>query len=591
MTTPDVKRKLTAILSADVKGYSRLMGDDEVSTVRTLTAYREMMATLIQGHQGRVVDSPGDNLLAEFGSAVYAVACAVEIQRELEAKNNELSESRRMRFRIGVNLGDVIEEGERIYGDGVNIAARVEGLAKGGGICISGTVYDQIENKLILGYEYLGEHLVKNIVKPIRVYQVQMEPGAADSRPLASEKRMAFPLPEKPSIAVLPFVNMSGDPQQEYLSDGMTENITAALACISEMFVIARTSVFVYKGKPVKVQQVSEELGVRYVLEGSIQKMDRRLRVTAQLIDATTGRHRWAKRYDRDMKDLFAIQDEITQKIVVELEVQLIHGEACRARARTPNLEAWEYAARAVSLYLSFSKEDNAKAQALYENAVKLDPGYAFAWTGLGWCHFMDGQFGFSASRAQSFKQAGHLAQKALELDDTEPLVHGLLAHLHLVQRQYDQAISEGERAIALSPNNAGMHIILAGVMGYAGRVDDAIELAEKAMRLSPYYPAFYLAVLGRSYRMAGRHQEALAAYDELLNRSRKGEFPPLLGLLGLAAMYADRGQEERARAYTKKLLEIYPKFSLEDYSKMTFYKDPAHLQQALDLLRKAGLN
>jgi len=589
MATPGVKRKLTAILSADVKGYSRLMGDDEVSTVRTLTAYREMMAELIQQHQGRVVDSPGDNLLAEFGSAVYAVACAVEMQRELEAKNNELPEKRRMRFRIGVNLGDVIEDGERIYGDGVNIAARVEGLAKGGGVCISGTVYDQIENKLALGYEYLGEHLVKNIVKPIRVYQVQMEPGGADSRQLASEKRMHFPLPEKPSIAVLPFVNMSGDPEQEYLSDGMTENITAALACISEMFVIARTSVFVYKGKPVKVQQVSEELGVRYVLEGSIQKMDKRLRVTAQLIDATTGRHRWAKRYDRDMKDLFAIQDEITQRIVVELEVQLTHGEASRARARTPNLEAWEYAARAISLYLSFSKEDNAKALALYEKAVKLDSRYAFAWAGLGWCHFIDGQYGFSPSRAQSFKQAAQLAQKALKLDDTEPVVHGLLAHLHLVQRQYDQAIAAGERAIALSPNNAGLHIILAMIMGYAGRVDDAIELAEKAMRLSPYYPAFYLGVLGRSYRMAGRYQEALAAFKEFLNRSRKGEYDPLLALFGLAAVYADLGHEEQARAYARKVRESYPKFLLEDYSKMTFFKDPAHLQELLARMRKLG--
>ena len=589
MTTPGVKRKLTAILSADVRGYSRLMGDDELSTVRTLTAYREVIATRVQQYQGRVVDSPGDNLLAEFGSAVYAVECAVEIQRELGAKNNALPEKRRMRFRIGVNLGDVIEDGERIYGDGVNIAARVEGLAKGGGICISGTVYDQIENKLALGYEYLGEHLVKNIVKPIRVYQVRMEPGVADSRQLASRKRMAFPLPEKPSIAVLPFVNMSGDPEQEYLSDGMTENITAALACISEMFVIARTSVFIYKGKPVKVQQVSEELGVRYVLEGSIQKMGERLRVTAQLIDATTGRHRWAKRYDRDMSDLFAIQDEITQKIVVELEVQLTHGEASRARARTPKLEAWEYAARALSLYISFSKEDNAKAQELYEKAVKVDPGYAFAWAGLGWCHYIDGQFGYSTSRAQSFKQAGQLAQNALKLDDTEALVHGLLAHLHLLQRQYDQAIAEGERAIALSPNNAGMHIILAMVMGYAGRVDDAIELAEKAMRLSPYYPAFYLGVLGRSYRMAGRRQEALAAYDELLNRSRKGEYDPLLALLGLAIIYVDLGQEEQARAYARKVRKLYPKFLLEDYRKMTFFKDSAHLQQALDPLRKLG--
>src|SRR6266571_2683009 len=297
-----VERKLAAILSADVQGYSRLMGEDEVATVRTLTAYRAVMTILIQRHRGRVVDSPGDNLLAEFASVVDAVQCAVEIQQELKTRNTDLLAARRMEFRIGVNLGDVIVEGERIYGDGVNIAARLEGLAEAGSICISGTVYDQVETKLALGYEYLGMQTVKNITKPVRVYRVRIEPG--DSAAMTSGRGAVtapLPLPDKPSIAVLPFVNLSSDPEQEYFSDGITEDLITDLSKLSGLFVIARNSTFVYKGKAAKVQEVSKELGVRYVLEGSVRKASNRVRITAQLVDATTGHHLWAERYDREL--------------------------------------------------------------------------------------------------------------------------------------------------------------------------------------------------------------------------------------------------------------------------------------------------
>jgi TolB-like protein len=312
------RRKLTALLSADAEGFSRLMGDDEDATVKTLTVYRELMATLIQKHRGRVVDFPGDNLLAEFGSVVDAVRCAVEIQEELRVRNAELPENRRMQFRIGINLGDVVEEGERIYGDGVNITARIEGLAEGGGICISGTVYDQVENKIGLEYCYLGEQEVKNIKKPVRVYNVTMEGNLSDV-----EIRQELPLPDKPSIAVLPFVNMSGDPEQEYFSDGMSEEIITGLSKIPNMHVIARNSTFTYKEKPVKTQQVGKELGVRYVLEGSVRKAGNRVRITAQLVDALTGHHLWAERYDRELTDIFALQDEITVKIITALQLEL----------------------------------------------------------------------------------------------------------------------------------------------------------------------------------------------------------------------------------------------------------------------------
>src|SRR5512139_3456009 len=346
MTTQEVKRKLAAILSADVKGYSHLMGEDEVATLKTLSAYFQIMTTLIQRHQGRVLNIAGDNLLADFESVVDAVQCGVEIQKELRSKNVELAEGRRVEFRIGVNLGDVIREGDTIYGDGVNIAARVQGLAEGGGICISGTAYDQVENKLSLGYQYLGEQTVKNIAKPVRVYRVLMERERAGKvigeRKAKPRKKMAFPLPDKPSIAVLPFANMSDDPKQEYFSDGMTEEIITALSKVPNLFVIARNSVFTYKGKTVNVKQVSEELGVRYVLEGSVQKSGDRVRITAQLIDAVTGHHLWAERYDRDLKDIFALQDEISMKVISALQVKLEGVERSGMIAKgTKNIDAF----------------------------------------------------------------------------------------------------------------------------------------------------------------------------------------------------------------------------------------------------------
>jgi len=338
MEQESTTRKLAAILSADVKEYSRLMSQDERGTIRTLTAYKEAMSKLIEEYKGRVVDAPGDNLLAEFGSVVDAVNCSVEIQRDLAERNADLPPSRQMEFRIGINLGDVVEEEKRIYGDGVNIAARVEGLADGGGICISGNVHEQVKNKLGLEYEYLGEQSVKNIPEPVGVYRILSFPGAAAHREDSNVvEKMAYPLPDKPSIAVLPFVNMSKDPEQEFFCDGITEEIITALSSIRELFVISRNSSFVYKGKSIKVQQVSRELGVRYVLEGSVRKVGNRVRITAQLIDATTGNHLWADRYDRDLEDIFALQDEITMKIITELQVNLTAGERARVLAKGTN--------------------------------------------------------------------------------------------------------------------------------------------------------------------------------------------------------------------------------------------------------------
>jgi len=476
MTQERAKRKLSAILSADVKGYSRLMQEDEASTIRTLEDSKELITNFTRQYHGRVVDAPGDNLLAEFASVVDATECAVKIQEELQGRNAELPKNRRMEFRIGINLGDVIVEGKRIYGDGVNIAARIEGLADAGGICITSNVYDRVKNKLPSRFEDTGEHVIKNITEPVRVYRILTK----TDKPVFEGGR-ALDLPDKPSIAVMPFVNMSEDPKQEYFSDGMTEEIITALSKISEMFVIARNSSFIYKGKPIKVQQVGRELGVQYVLEGSVRKAGERVRITAQLIDATTGNHLWAERYDRELKDVFELQDEITQKIVIALQVELTRGEQARVWHRSSrNLEALGLASKALDLFERHTKEENAKARDLFEQATQLDPKYAFAWTYFAWTYLIDAIFGYSSSPSASMEKALELTKKSMTMDDTQPDVHALWSTIYLGQGQHEKAIEAGRRALELGPNNACNTAILAQIMCFAGRVKEAVELMEK---------------------------------------------------------------------------------------------------------------
>jgi len=570
-----IERKLAAILSADVKGYSRLMGEDEVATIRTLTAYQEAMTTFIQQHRGRVVDASGDNLLAEFASVVDAVQCAVEIQRELKTKNADLPAPQRMEFRIGINVGDIIVEGERIYGDGVNIAARLEGLAAAGGICISGIVYDQVETKLALGYEYLGEQTVKNIAKPVQVYRVQMKVGA--STPMA---------PDKPSIAVLPFVNMSGDPEQEYFSDGITEDLITDLSKLSGLFVISRNSVFLYKGKAVKPEQVSQELGVRYVLEGSVRKAGSRVRITAQLIDATTGYHLWADRYDRDLKDIFAVQDEVTQQIVAALKVKLTGREQGRlGRTPTNNLEAYDCFLRGLEYHAQRTQEANARARQMFERAIALDPQFAVAYAFLGRTYLMELVFQW-AENPQTAERVFSLGQKAVALDDSQPTAHETLAYAYLGKKQHAQAIAEAERALSLDPNFADAYTTLADILSFAGRPEEAIRLVETAMRLNPSYPASYLWSLGHAYRLAGRYEEAIAALKRVLTRNPDHLTAHVL----LAALYSGLGREAEARTEAAEILRVSPNYSLAVVRQRMPYQDPVELERILDGLRQAGL-
>jgi len=633
MATQDFKRKLTAILSADVKGYSRLMAEDEEATVRTITAYRAAMAKLIQQYRGRVVDSPGDNVLAEFGSVVDAVNCAVEVQRELAERNSELPPERQMEFRIGINLGDVIEEGERIYGDGVNIAARVEGLAEGGGICISGTVYDAIEAKLGLEYEYLGEQEVKNIDRPVRVYRVLSFPGAAAHRVVKAKKavgrkwrnvflaiaailivgaavatwhfslrstpspaevafveKLAFPLPDKPSLAVLPFDNLSGDASQDYFSDGITESIITALSNVSNLFVIARNSTFTYKGKPVKVQQVAEELGVRYVLEGSVQRSGDRVRITAQLIDALAGHHLWAEQYERTFGDIFTLQDDITEHVTLALQVKLTEGEQARIRrAHMENPEAYEYWLRGLEIFRSFTKENNDQARKLWEKAAELDPTNSWMWQQIGWTYYRDARFGWTDTPVQALARAEELAQKTLAVDDSTAEAYSLLSVVYMSRRQHDKAVAYGERALALAPNFTDITATIAIPFMYSGRPEEAIELVRNAMRRSPYYPAWYLPVLGIAYRFTGQYEEAIPLLETWRARANPRSALPYLFL---AFTYEEAGRGEEAQIAVAEILKRNPKASITGYLKAkTFpYKAQADIDKVVDSLRKAGL-
>jgi len=575
------KRKLTAILSADVMGYSRLMEDDEEATVRTINAHREVITDLTKEYRGRVVDAKGDNVLAEFSSVVDAVNCAMKIQRKLRERNTELPKNRKMEFRIGINLGDVIDEGDTIYGDGVNIAARLESMAEGGEICISGTAYDQVENKLGLQFDYLGEQALKNINKPIRVYQVKM--GNIFT---TSKMEEELPLPDKPSIAVLPFVNMSGDPEQEYFSDGMSEDIITALSRLPDLFVIARNSTFQYKNKQVNVRQVGQELGVRYVLEGSVRKVGNRVRITAQLIDASAGHHLWAERYDRDLEDIFAIQDEITLKMLKSLELKLTGREQTRLYSKgTENIEAYLKLREAMSYFQRFDKGSNLVARQLCEETIELEPNWDLPYSLLGWTHWMDASTRWSDSPEESVQKAFQLAQKALSLGEA-PAAHGLLSFLYTMASQHDKAIEEAERSIALDPNSADAHTWCAFALILSGEPSKAVQLLDHAMRLNPFPPSWYFLHLGMAHQYLRHYEEAITACKKAI----RTEPTNLFARVCLACTYSLSGREREAKAQVKEALRIDPAFSLEYLAKGIPYKDHAEGDMVLNALRKAGL-
>ena len=629
MTEQRAKRKLSAVLSADVKGYSRLMGRDEAGTVDRLKEYRTLMTEVIQQYRGRVVDSPGDNILAEFASVVDATESAVKIQQELKNRNAELPIDSRMEFRIGINLGDVIEDGDRIYGDGVNIAARMESLAEAGAICISGTSYDQIKNKLNLGYKNLGENRVKNIAEPVRVYRVLMDPGSAGTvidarrkhkkwmalavviliiaiggllnwyfflhkstqRQPALLEKMALPLSDKPSIAVLPFDNLSGNPEQEYFSDGLTEEIITALSKTPEVFVIARHSAFIYKGKSVKVQKVGRELGVRYVLEGSVRKAGDKVRITAQLIDATTGKHLWAERYDRNLRDIFAIQDEITLAIIKAMQVELTKGEMADLTGRgTKNLDAYLKALQAQEQWWRMGKQGTLKAKQLALEAIAIDPRYGYPYAIVSWAHMMEVWLQSSESPKESMKLAVEAIQKALTLDESDYRIHIVLSNLYIMQGENDEAISSARRALELCPGGAFAHAVLGTALRYACRFSESVQFREQAIKLDPFPTALEFRNLALAYSRVGRYDDAIAEYKKALHMNPNDWAVHY----GLAEAYAKLNRKEEARMAAEELLRARPNFSLNwlaETSVPMYAKEcRSKINDDIEFLRKANV-
>ena len=630
MADTGTKRKLAAILSADVAGYSRLMASDEAATVRALNQARARFRERIAARGGRVVDTAGDSVLAEFASVVEAVECALEVQAAQAESNAPLPADRRMLFRIGVNLGDVIAQDDgTIYGDGVNIAARLEALAEPGTVVVSESAHMQVRGKLDVGFLDGGTHKVKNIAEPVRAWRVtdaadgtggrpasaargrrRLRAGAAAlvavvaavaalwaiERPTPTAGRNGGPdtvpaaasaltltVPDGPSIAVLPFTNMSEEAEQEYFSDGLTEDIITELSRIHGLFVIARNSTFQYKGRSVDVPEVARAFGVRYVVEGSVRRAGEQVRVTAQLIDAESGGHVWAERYDRELTDIFAVQDDITRQIVAALELELA-GPASPAATRklTDNVEAYDYFLRGRAYKDRTTRETNRLAEEMLDKAIALDPGFAGAYAELAYVFFRDWAYSWTDD-ADTLNKAAAAAEKAVALDPDLPLALARLAWVKSWQRQHDVAIAAGLKAIALDPNYADAYIMLSGIYVFAGEPDKAIAMAEKAMRLDPNVRFDLLMQVGHAHFLAGRHQQAV----EFLKRSleRNPDFPAAHQIL--AAAYSELGRDEDGRAELAEVQRLSPKGGIDP--ERVPYKDPATLRRVWAAIDRLG--
>ncbi len=571
-------RRLAAILAADIAGYSALMGSDEARTVSDLKGHQAVVLPMVGEFGGRVIDTAGDGILAEFPSVLNAVECAVAVQRKMVERNAAIEPERRMEFRIGINLGDVIYDNDRIFGDGVNVAARLEGIAEPGGICVSGKVHEEIRARIGLACEDLGDKQLKNIAQPVRVYGIRLD---------GAPRRSVLALPDKPSIAVLPFQNMSGDPEQEYFSDGMTEDLITDLSKVSGLFVIARNSSFSYKGRAVKVQEIGSDLGVRFVLEGSVRKAGNRVRITAQLIDTGSGGHLWAERFDRDLTDIFSTQDEVVEKIVGTLAVTLTQGEERRLYRRgTSNVEAYESWLRARELLTRGTRESIAQARAMYRRAIEIDLSFAAPHAGLALAAISDYVSGWALDPAQALDEAERWARRAVELSDEEPVSHMALGAVLLWRRDHEGALAESRRMMALDPNFAQGYAATGLALMYAGRAAEALEPIATAMRLDPLYPGMVLHFLAQANFSLGKYE---IAAQQLVDRIARNPGTDASRML-LASCYGHLGRAEDARAAWAELLEVNPEFSLMQRARVLPYKDAGDFQRIADGLAKAGL-
>jgi adenylate cyclase len=578
-------RRLAAILAADVAGYSRLMGNDEESTLAALkTSQREVIDPKVSEHRGRIVNSPGDFVLIEFASAVDATQCAVEIQKEMAKRNSVIPEHRRLQFRIGINVGDVIVDDDgNIYGDRVNIAARVESLARPGALCLSEDAYKQIKGKLTIHASDMGEHLLKNIAHPVRTYHVQLDGNVAKKAPARANK---------PSIAVLPFSNMSGDPEQEYFADGMTEEIITALSKVHWFFVISRNSSFTYKGKAIELKQVGRELGVRFFLEGSIRRAGNRVRITAQLIDAISGHRVWAERYDRNIVDIFAVQDEITEQVVSAIEPRLYAVEGLRAKRKPPDsLDAWECVVRALSLMNTRTNSKVSAARELLQKAIVLDPTYALAYALLSFATTLGVHMGWDRPESV-LASAWDNAHKALQLDADDAWAHLALGYILVWSKQVPDALVEYEKALAIDPNFAIAYYLIALANAFLGRSDEALVHAETAARLSPRdllargHAGVYNAVRATAYFVSGQYRDSIEYARKAIAESPN--LVPAHRMLVISSALA--GEVEEAKLALQVLKRLAPEISLKRAEQMTPMVRVPDRSRYLEGLRLAGL-
>jgi len=543
------------VLSADAVGYSRLMSEDDAATIAALGEARALFRERIAAGEGRVVDTAGDSVLAVFGSVVEALRAAVEIQAELERRGEGVAEGRRMRFRIGLNAGEIVEQDDgTVYGDGVNVAARLQALAEPGGLCVSEVVAGEARNKLAVRFESLGEQRGKNIAEPVRAHRVVL----ADAGPAPVETPL--PLPAKPSIAILPFANMSGDPEQEYFSDGISEDLITALSRVRWLFVIARNSSFTYKGKHTDVKQVGRELGVRYVLEGSVRKGGSRVRITAQLIDATSGSHVWAERFDRELADIFAVQDEITERIAAAIEPELARAEVERARRKPPeSLDAWDLYQRGLWHIWQFNAEDNAAARKLFERATALDRGFSPFFAALSLCRLLEHTLSFRPIAERSIDAALEIARHAVALDDKDAVAHAVLGRAFAALGDHTTAIAELGQAVRLNPNLALAHYGLGLTLVLCGRPAEAVPELDAAQRLSPHDPYLWSFAMFRAWAhlQLGDLDRAIEAASLSVRQPRAPH--PAWGTL--ASALGSVGRIEEAKAALAKALELEPRF------------------------------
>ena len=583
-----MERRLAAIMATDVVGYSRLIRADEEGTLIALKALRaDLIDPRIAERHGRIVKLMGDGMLVEFPSVVDAVHVATETQQAVAKHNANLPEDKRLVLRIGINLGDVVIDGDDIQGDGVNVAARLEGLAEPGGICISGAVYDQVRDRMNSPFEDMGEQQIKNIERPIRVWRWLTDGDVKASDTASPETPPA--LPDKPSIAVLAFDNMSGDPEQEYFSDGIAEDLTTALSRIGWLFVIARNSAFTYKGEAVDVKRVGRELGVRYVLEGSVRRAGNRVRINAQLIDAGSGRHVWAERFDRQMEDVFELQDEIVTHIAATLGPEITLAEIERVRGKRPGtLDAWDHYLRAVSAYHRMTKDDVADAVRHLDKAIEIEPDFANASALLGLCHLHIGMHGWIRPVSRAFEEARRITKEAVRLAPSSPETNQALALVLWATGESEQAITAARRAIDLNSNYAEAYAALGLALTFFGELEEGLTACRKAERCNPRDTRgsrLYDAE-GHAYFMLGDYEKAIEVSKKCLHQD-----PSCFGaVVTLAGSYAYLGSEAQAKRSIDELLRLIPRYSLRAIRKNPMFTRAEHIDKLIEGMRLAGL-